>query len=209
MRRLRTADLDQWYSKLRRSGAAGGKPLAPNTVMRAHAVLRRALAQGVKCGWLTVSAAANASPPRSKKQHLELPDPADVARLSEAAANVNPSLPTYFRLAAATGARGGDLCALRWKRIGFRQAPRDARPEHGRGGRQAHRERHEDAPGPQGHGRRRDGSRARRAPRGVPSAGGEVSERARSEVMQAESGKPANFTPDEQSMTLARVPDRS
>jgi len=117
LRRLRTADLDQWYSELRRSGAAGGKPLAPNTVMRSHAVLRRALAQGVKWGWLTANPAANASPPRSKKQHLELPDPADVARLIEAAANVNPSLPTYFRLAAATGARRGELCALRWKHI--------------------------------------------------------------------------------------------
>ena len=61
--------------------------------------------------------AANASPPRAKKQHLELPDPADVARLIEAAAKVNPSLPTYFRLAAATGARAGELCALRWKHV--------------------------------------------------------------------------------------------
>lgn len=117
LRRLRTADLDQWYSELRRSGGPGGTPLAPNTVMRSHAVLRRALAQGVKWGWLTMNPAANASPPRSKKQHLELPDPADVARLIEAAAKVNPSLPTYFRLAAATGARRGELCALRWKHI--------------------------------------------------------------------------------------------
>ncbi len=117
LRRLRTADLDQWYSELRRSGGTGGKPLAPNTVMRAHAVLRRALAQGVKWGWLTVNPAANASPPRSKKQHLELPDPADVARLIEAAAKVNAYLPTYFRLAAATGARRAELCGLRWKHV--------------------------------------------------------------------------------------------
>jgi integrase len=117
LRRLRTADLDQWYAELRRSGAAGGKPLAPNTVMRSHAVIRRALAQGVKWGWLTVNPAANASPPRSKKQHLELPDPADVARLIEAAAKVNQYLPTYFRLAAATGARRAELCALRWKHV--------------------------------------------------------------------------------------------
>jgi integrase len=117
LRRLRTADLDQWYSELRRSGGPGGTALAPNTVMRSHAVLRRALAQGVKWGWLTVNPAANASPPRSKKQHLELPDPADVARLIEEAAKVNRSLPTYFRLAAATGARRGELCALRWKHL--------------------------------------------------------------------------------------------
>ncbi|MGE0795934.1 MAG: tyrosine-type recombinase/integrase [Acidimicrobiia bacterium] len=117
LRRLRTADLDQWYSELRRSGGPGGKALAPNTVMRAHAILRRALAQGVKWGWLTVNPAANASPPRSKKQHLELPDPADVARLIEASAKVNRYLPTFFRLAAATGARRAELCALRWKHL--------------------------------------------------------------------------------------------
>jgi integrase len=119
LRRLRTADLDQWYAELRRSGAAGGKPLAPNTVMRSHAVLRRALAQGVKWGWLTVNPAANASPPRPRKQQLDLPEPGDIARLIEAAAKVNPSLPTYLRLAAATGARRGELCALRWKHVDF------------------------------------------------------------------------------------------
>ena len=117
LRRLRTADLDQWYGELRRSGGPGGKPLAPNTVTRSHAVLRRALAQGVKWGWLTVNPAANASPPRARKQQLDLPDPGDVARLIEAAAKVNPSLPAYFRLAAATGARRGELCALRWKHV--------------------------------------------------------------------------------------------
>lgn len=117
LRRLRTADLDQWYAELRRAGGPKGKALAPNTVVRAHAVLRRALAQGVKWGWLTVNPAANASPPRPRKQQLELPDPADIARLVKAAAKVNPSLPTYLRLAAATGARRGELCALRWKHI--------------------------------------------------------------------------------------------
>ena len=117
LRRLRTADLDQWYAELRRSGGPGGKPLAPNTVLRSHAVLRRALAQGVKWGWLTMNAAASASPPRARSHQLDLPDPGDVARLIEAAAKVNPSLPTYLRLAAATGARRGELCALRWKHV--------------------------------------------------------------------------------------------
>jgi integrase len=121
LRRLRTADLDQWYGELRRSGGPGGTALAPNTVTRSHAVLRRALGQGVKWGWLTVNPAANASPPRPRKQQLDLPDPADVARLIEAAVKVNPSLPTYFRLAAATGARRGELCGLRWKHVDLKK----------------------------------------------------------------------------------------
>ena len=122
LRRLRTADLDLWYAELRRSGGLkGGGPLAPNSVTRIHAVLRRALAQGVKWGWITINPAANASPPRARKQHLDLPDPGDVARLIEASANVNPSLPTYLRLAAATGARRGEMCALRWKHVDFKR----------------------------------------------------------------------------------------
>ena len=122
LRRLRTADLDLWYAELRRSGGLkGGGPLAPNSVTRIHAVLRRALAQGVKWGWITINPAANASPPRARKQQLELPDPGDVARLIEASANVNPSLPTYLRLAAATAARRGEMCALRWKHVDFKR----------------------------------------------------------------------------------------
>ena len=117
LRRLRTADLDQWYAELRRRGGPGGSPLAPNTVVRAHAVLRRAVAQGVRWGWIGSNPVAIASPPRPRRQQLDLPDPGDVARLIEAAVGVNPSLPTYFRLAAATGARRGELCALRWKHV--------------------------------------------------------------------------------------------
>lgn len=63
LRRLRTADLDQWYAELRRNGALKGGPLAPNTVVRIHSVLRRALAQGVKWGWITSNPAANATLP--------------------------------------------------------------------------------------------------------------------------------------------------
>lgn len=87
--------------------------------MRIHSVLRRALGQGVKWGWITTNAAANASPPRARKQQLNLPDPVDVGRLIEAASTINASLPTYFRLAASTGARRGEICALRWKHVDF------------------------------------------------------------------------------------------
>ncbi len=34
-----------------------------------------------------------------------------------AAVEVNPGLPVFFRVAATTGARRGELCALRWSDI--------------------------------------------------------------------------------------------
>jgi hypothetical protein len=55
LRRLRTSDLDLWYAELRRKGALNGGPLAPNSVMRIHSVLRRALGQGVKWGWISMN----------------------------------------------------------------------------------------------------------------------------------------------------------
>jgi integrase len=114
LRRLRTSDLDAWYAELRRYGGQGGRPLAPNSVVRIHALLHRALGQAVKWGWLTTNPGAAASPPRPKRHTVVLPEAADVLRLMVAGEDVNPGLPVFFRLAAATGARRGELCALRW-----------------------------------------------------------------------------------------------
>jgi integrase len=117
LRRLRTSDLDAWYVRLRAAGGVGGRPLAPNTVQRIHALVRRALNQGVKWGWLTVNPALAASPPRVLKSTIAVPSPEVVASFIEAAGEVNPALPTFLRLAAVTGARRGELCALRWRHV--------------------------------------------------------------------------------------------
>ncbi|MGD9702813.1 MAG: tyrosine-type recombinase/integrase [Ilumatobacteraceae bacterium] len=117
VRRLRTSELDGWYSQLRRSGSATGGPLSPNSVVRVHAILRRALNQGVRWGWITTNPAVAATPPRVLRRQLDIPSPADIARLIKAAELVNPALPAFIRLAAASGARRGELCALRWRNI--------------------------------------------------------------------------------------------
>lgn len=83
LRRLRTSDLDAWYARLRASGGVDGAPLAPNSVQRIHALLRRALNQGVKWGWLAVNPAIAASPPRVLKATVSVPTPAAVADLIE------------------------------------------------------------------------------------------------------------------------------
>ena len=117
LRRLRTSDLDAWYAELRRHGGQQGRPLAPNSVVRVHALLHRALGQAVKWGWLTTNPASAASPPRPKRHTIVLPEAADISRLMVAAKAVNPGLPVFFRVAATTGARRGELCALRWNDI--------------------------------------------------------------------------------------------
>jgi integrase len=122
LRRLRTSDLDAWYARLRVSGAADGGPLAPNTVQRIHALVRRALNQGVKWGWVAVNPAIAASPPRVLKATVSVPSPAAVAALIESAGAVNAALPAFLRLAAVTGARRGELCALRWRHLDLEAA---------------------------------------------------------------------------------------
>jgi integrase len=117
VRRLRTAELDAWYAQLRRSGRASGGELSPNSVNRIHAVLRRALNQAVKWGWITSNPAAAATPPRARREALEVPSPEELRRLIEAAGRVNHALPVFLRIAATTGARRGELCALRWRDI--------------------------------------------------------------------------------------------
>jgi integrase len=116
LRKVRASDLDAWYAQLRKSGGAGGRPLAANTVKRIHAVLHASLEQAVKWGWVATNPAAAATPPQSKRRtKFVVPSSEDVVRLMQEAAVVNPALPLFFRLAAATGARRGELCALRWR----------------------------------------------------------------------------------------------
>ena len=60
--RLKASDLDRLYRRLQTAGGADGGALAPATVRRIHGILRRALAQGVKWGWIGVNPAASDEP---------------------------------------------------------------------------------------------------------------------------------------------------
>jgi integrase len=113
--RLRTAQLDRFYAKLRAGGGQNGRPLSPATVRQVHAILRRALQQGIRWGWIATNPADLASPPRVRAQEVAPPEPDDVVRLIEAAAAKDSDLGCYLHLAATTGARRGELCALRWR----------------------------------------------------------------------------------------------
>jgi len=62
--KLNPSDVDAFYQQLRVSGSVDGQPLAPSTIRRIHGILRRALAQGVRWGWIGVNPAVASSPPR-------------------------------------------------------------------------------------------------------------------------------------------------
>jgi integrase len=113
--RLRAAQLDRLYAKLRDEGGQDGKPLSAATVRQVHAILRRALQQGVRWGWLATNPAMQATPPRIRRPEVAPPEPVDVLKLIETADTVDPDLAAFLRTSVTTGARRGELCALRWR----------------------------------------------------------------------------------------------
>jgi integrase len=117
LRRLDTATLDRFYTTLRARGGSGGKPLAAASVRQVHAILRRALGQAARWGWIPANPAALASPPRAGPADIRPPDPEELSRLLDAAYQADPDFAALLWLAATTGARRGELCALRWSNV--------------------------------------------------------------------------------------------
>ncbi|HEY5111507.1 MAG TPA: site-specific integrase [Acidimicrobiales bacterium] len=117
--RLKAAQIDHFYAMLRDRGGVGGGPLSPASVRQVHAILRRALQQGVKWEWISSNPAALATTPKVRQFKVEPPDPAAVMKLIEVAAKDDLGFACFLIVAATTGARRGELCALRWSSVNF------------------------------------------------------------------------------------------
>lgn len=120
--KLKPADLDAFYRRLLTSGGSGGRPLAPGTVKRIHGILRRALNQGVKWGWIGINPATATTPPRVPASDIKPPSPEALGRVLRRAEVDSPDLACYLMLAAATGARRSELIALRWTDVDLDRA---------------------------------------------------------------------------------------
>jgi len=105
--KLTARDLDRLYAKLT---AKGNKA---TTVRRVHALIGAALHQAEKWDLVERNVARRASPPPVHAVQVTAPDPAQVRAVVEAAEKVRPALAAMLLLAGLTGARRGELCALR------------------------------------------------------------------------------------------------
>lgn len=120
--KVRPVDLDQLYSRLRVRGSVKGGPLAPATVRHVHSLLHGALGQAVKWGLIASNPAMAASPPRVPTTDIRPPSPDAVAAALATVAGEDQGLYTFLRLAATTGARRSQLCALHWTDVDLEAA---------------------------------------------------------------------------------------
>ena len=117
--KLGPARLDAFYSALRARGGRGGSPLSAASVHRVHTIVRSAMNQGVRWGILSSNPALRTSPGQVEERDIEPPSPEELLRLFDAAEAENPDLVVFLVLAAVTGARRSELCALRWSDLGL------------------------------------------------------------------------------------------
>jgi len=110
--KLSARQLDDFYKALSKRG------LSPASVRRQHALLHAALGRAVKWGMIASNPADRATPPALVRRTVTTPSLADVQRLiAGAEEDGDLVLATAIALGAVTGARRGELCALRWSDV--------------------------------------------------------------------------------------------
>ena len=106
--RLSVADVDRWHTRLRRGG------LGDPGIRNRHLVLRAALSQAVRLGWVTTNVASSARLSQRKRAPREAMTAGDVQAMLAASHELGPAAALALRLAAVTGARRSEVAALRW-----------------------------------------------------------------------------------------------
>jgi integrase len=117
LKQLTPLEVQAVYDRLAISGRRDGKPggLAPQHILAVHRCLHRALAQAVTWHLVPRNIATDATPPPVPRTEVAALAPEQVALLLDAAERApSPWLGPWTVLAAATGARNGELCGLEW-----------------------------------------------------------------------------------------------
>jgi integrase len=108
---LTARHLDDLYGAMKDAGNS------PKTIRNHHAILSAALHQGVRWGWVRTNVADQAKPPRVAHRRVTAPSVEVVQQVIEEAGRRDPRLAPLLMLAALTGMRRGELCALRWSDV--------------------------------------------------------------------------------------------
>lgn len=110
---LRPSHIQKFYADLRREGNKDDKPLSAKSVQNAAAVLKKALQYAVDVDGLLVKNPASRVPlPKGESQHNETWTASELQLFLEEI--TDHRLFAFFRLSSYSGARRGELLALRW-----------------------------------------------------------------------------------------------
>src|SRR5262245_8104974 len=112
LQRVRPIDISHWHSKLLRSGGCSGEPLAARTVRDAHRVLHAALERAVEVELVARNVAHAISPPKVEAKEITALKANQIEPLFAALAG--HWLEPIAVVAFATGARRGEILALKW-----------------------------------------------------------------------------------------------
>ncbi|MGW0893297.1 tyrosine-type recombinase/integrase [Saccharopolyspora sp. NPDC002578] len=93
------------------------KPMGNSTVRQIHAILSGTLDAAQRWDWINSNPARIARKPKQKRPEPDPPTPAEAARLSERAFEMDDDWGTLVWLAMTTGMRRGELAGLRFSRI--------------------------------------------------------------------------------------------
>jgi integrase len=108
LQKLRPAHLVQWHAQLR----AAERPLSPATILYCHRVLHRGLERALEAEMVARNVARIVRPPGAPRKEVTVLKTAQLDALFEVLRG--HSLETIATLAVQTGARRGELLALRW-----------------------------------------------------------------------------------------------
>ncbi len=95
------------------------KPMKPATILRIHSIISSALDLAVRYEWADRNVAKNASPPHPRKREPDPPSPDQAARLLNLVWTEDEEFGLYLWTAITTGARRGEVSALRENRFDF------------------------------------------------------------------------------------------
>jgi hypothetical protein len=95
------------------------KPMSPATILRIHSIISSALDLAVRYDWTDRNVAKNASPPHPRKREPDPPTPDQAARLLNLVWAEDEEFGLYLWTAFTTGARRGEVSALRENRFDF------------------------------------------------------------------------------------------
>ena len=88
------------------------RPLTAKTIRNIHSILSGAFSTAKRWEWIAWNPAESAKPPTVTRRPVPATAPEDVAKVIAEGRKTHPAMALYLWLAAITGARRGELCAL-------------------------------------------------------------------------------------------------